>query len=87
MDTWCRIDETLGWIIEILFSFPSDMYDILKQVKRYSVQSSEGGNKETGEKKVNKSKNKDFLCGIDQSEITLLELQLFVNDMSDFFAE
>lgn len=64
MDTWCRIDETLGWIIEILFSFPSDMYDILKQVKRYSVQSSEGGNKETGEKKVNKSKNKDFLCGI-----------------------
>ena len=63
MDTWCRIDETLGWIVEILFSFPADMYDILKQVKRYSVQSSEGGNKETGDKKVNKS-NKDFLCGI-----------------------
>lgn len=54
---WCHIDETLGWIIELVgFFFASKSDDILKQVKKYSVQGSEGGNKETEDKKVNKSK-------------------------------
>lgn len=48
--TWCHIDETLGWIIEF-FSLCSDICDILKQLKKYSVQSSEGGNREAGDKR------------------------------------
>lgn len=63
VDAWCHIDETLGWIIEVLcffFLFASKSDDILKQVKKYSVQGSEGGNKETEDRKVNKSKDEDF---------------------------
>ena len=61
VDAWCHIDETLGWIIEVFFFlFASQSDDILKQVKKHSVQGSEGGNKETEDKKVNKSKDEDF---------------------------
>lgn len=59
VDAWCHIDETLGWIIEVFFFlFASQSDDILKQVKKHSVQGSEGGNKETEDKKVNKQTNK-----------------------------
>ena len=61
VDAWCHIDETLGWIIEdFFFLFASKSDDILKQVKKHSVQGSEGGDKETEDKKVNKSKDEDF---------------------------
>lgn len=50
VDAWCHIDETLGWIIEV-FTFCSAIYDILKQLKKYSLQSSEGGNREMGDKR------------------------------------
>ncbi|MXQ82393.1 hypothetical protein E5288_WYG011023 [Bos mutus] len=43
------------------FTSPSlFLHEAKKQVKKHSVQGSEGGNKETEDKKVNKSKDEDF---------------------------